>query len=265
MDDELTRTGNFEWIGQPWLSKVKWSDNPKGRWRISQLMPEQAACRFTVMNINGEMQRVPLNPSHVTSCDPYKQEHVSSGRMSDGGIATVMDMDPNELDVPLHLWKSFRFVCTYLNRPGKTSLFYDDVLMQCMYFNSWLYPEMTIPAIVEYAYEKKMGGYLLYDIDYKTGKPKPTPGFNPQGARRQDLFNGVRDYIEDHCERECHADFLEQCREIESMDDMTDFDLFTAGAGALLGVKSKIVSYNRDHRDSDSNKKKWPYKKKRYS
>ena len=43
------------------------------------------------------------------------------------------------------------------------------------------------------------------------------------------------DYIEFHCERECHKEILEECRDIKGIDDMTNFDLFTAGGGCLIG------------------------------
>jgi hypothetical protein len=182
--------------------------------------------------------------------------------MSKGGIATLWDrdyeVDPEGTD-PRH-WKSFRFVCTYLNRPGKTSEFYEDVLLQCMYYGSWLYPEVNVAEIIEFAQDKQMGGYFLYDIDWKTGKFKTVPGFYSQGESKQSLFNCTRDYIEIHGHRELHSDLLTQWKEIEGMEQMTDFDLFTAGAGCLKGAKSKMI----DTTKPKSEKRKFGYKKHKY-
>lgn len=262
IEKDFIRIGNFEWNGLPYKSLVKWVDNPNGKWRLSQLPHASHTNRFVWVNINGTMQRAPFDPKHVTCCDPYKQEKVTSGRMSKGGIATLWDFDPEVDDrhSDPRIWKSFRFVCTYLNRPGKTSDFYDDVLMQTMYFGSWLYPEINIAEIIEYAQEREMAGYFLYDIDWKTGRFKNVPGFYSQGETKQSLFNNTRDYIEVHGYRERHSDFLLQCKLIEGLEQMTDYDLFTACAGALRGSKSKMIEISTPK----SEKRKFGYKKRSY-
>jgi hypothetical protein len=238
--NELTRVGNFKWDKEKYNSLVVWEDNPKGKWTISQVLPPNVSCKFTWINIDGVPQRQPHNPKHVTCCDPYKQEKVNTGRMSDGGIATAYDFDPSvdsKTDNP-ETWKSYRLVCTYRNRPGTTDDFYDDVLLEIVYFNSWLYPEINIPDIIRFMQEKGFAGYFLYDFDWKTGRLRNTPGFSSQGSEKQNLFNTTRNYIQIHGHKERHADFLKECKDIQSMDEMTDYDLFTAGAGALKGCMS---------------------------
>jgi hypothetical protein len=238
--NELTRVGNFRWEKEKYNSLVVWEDNPKGKWTLSQILPPNVSCKFTWVNIDGVPQRQPHNPKHVTCCDPYKQEKVNTGRMSDGGIATAYDFDPSvdsKSDNP-ETWKSYRLVCTYRNRPGTTDDFYDDVLLEIVYFNSWLYPEINIPDIIRFMQEKGFAGYFLYDFDWKTGRLRNTPGFSSQGAEKQNLFNTTRNYIQIHGHKERHADFLKECKDIQSMEEMTDYDLFTAGAGALKGCMS---------------------------
>jgi hypothetical protein len=238
--NELTRVGNFRWEKEKYNSLVVWEDNPKGKWTLSQILPPNVSCKFTWVNIDGVPQRQPHNPKHVTCCDPYKQEKVNTGRMSDGGIATAYDFDPSvdsKSDNP-ETWKSYRLVCTYRNRPGTTDDFYDDVLLEIVYFNSWLYPEINIPDIIRFMQEKGFAGYFLYDFDWKTGRLRNTPGFSSQGSEKQNLFNTTRNYIQIHGHKERHADFLKECKDIQSMEEMTDYDLFTAGAGALKGCMS---------------------------
>jgi hypothetical protein len=184
--------------------------------------------------------------------------------MSDGGIATVYDFDPevDDPNVDPRYWKSYRLVCTYRNRPGTTSDFYDDSLLQCVYFGSWWYPEVNIPACIEWAQERGFAGYFLYDIDWKTGKYKSVPGFSSQGESKQSLFNVTRDYIETRGHVEWHSDFLTECKDIQSMEEMTDYDLFTAGAGALKGCKSKMPLFAKQA--TQEVKKLGIYKKKKY-
>lgn len=262
---DLIRVGNFDWSGAPWKSSVVWKDDPNGKWELSQILGPEHSNRFRWIKINGKPVRAPLNPKHVTSCDPYKQEKVTSGRMSKGGIATVYDYD-NSVDYEVEdnpsLWKSFRVVCTYLNRPGKTSDFYTDVFLQTIYFGSWLYPEINIADIIEFAQDHDVEGYFLYDVDFRTNKPKSVPGFYSQGEAKQSLFNCSRDYIEIHGHKERHASYLRQCKEIESMDEMTDYDLFTAVSGALKGCKSRMIQYEKPKKTTK--KRSFGYKAKRY-
>jgi hypothetical protein len=261
IEKDFMRTGNFVWSGVKYKSAVKWIDDANGKWRLSQVLHESLTNRFVWMNINGTMQRGPHTPKHITCCDPYKQEKVAGSRMSKGGIATFWDFDAliDDSTADPRSWTSNRFVCTYLNRPGKTSDFYEDVLLQVMYFGSWLYPEVNVAEIIEFAQEKEMAGYFLYDIDWKTGKFKSVPGFYSQGEVKQSLFNSVRDYIEVNGYRERHSDFLLQCKQIEGMEQMTDYDLFTACAGALRGAKSKMIEIATPKTE----KKKFGYKKRR--
>jgi len=233
------RKGNFYWTGEKYNSRVEFMDIPNGKWEVSQLLPPNVSSKFNWTTINGEPQRVPFGPKHITCCDPYKQEKTVSGRMSDLGIATAYDYDPS-VDggkEPMD-WQSYRLTCTYLGRPGSTDDQYDDVLLQAVYYNSWIYPEINVAEIIPFMTKIGFAGYFLYDYDWKTGKLRVTPGFNSQGEKKQNLFNTVRNYISVHGHKDKHADFLQQCKDISSMDEMTDFDLFTAGAGALMGCSS---------------------------
>lgn len=262
---DVWRVGNFEWKdGKKYQDRVVWKDDPKGRWRLSQLLHDTLTNRYTFGYINGTLQKIPIAPKHTTTTDPFKQGKVNGSRMSDGGIATVYDFDPevDNADMDPRLWKSYRIVCTYRNRPATTNEYYDDALMQIVYFGSWWYPEMNIPNCVEWAFERGFGGYFLYDIDWKTGKFKNVPGFNSQTISKQDLFNVTRDYIETRGHMDCHSDWLTECKDIQDMAEMTDYDLFTAGAGALLGCKSKMPEQAR--KTTEEIKKPNIYKKKSY-
>lgn len=142
-------------------------------------------------------------------------------------------------------WQSHRFVCTYNFRPETVEEYCEDMLMMCVYYGCWMYPEINVPKVWEYFEARGYGGFLKYDVDIKTGKPKSTPGFNSEGGSKQDLFNGLRDYIQRHGLRERHADLLMECKEIKSIEEMTDYDLLTAAGGALLGAKAYLVNIKR--------------------
>lgn len=258
------RTGDFYWTGEPFNSRVDFRDNPNGKWKVSQLLPPNVSSKFNWAVINGETQRVPFNPKHVTCCDPYKQEQTQSGRMSDLGIATAYDYDPSvDSEKEAKDWQSYRLVCTYKGRPGSTDDQYEDVLLQSIYYNSWIYPEINVAEIIPFMTQRGFAGYFLYDYDWKTGKLRVTPGFNSQGEKKQNLFNTTRNYISVHGHKEKHADFLNECKDISSMEEMTDFDLFTAGSGALMGCSS--VMAKEQNAKSEKVKKPNMFKKRKYS
>jgi len=263
IEHEFIRVGYFEFEGEKYNSKVKWIDNPKGRFKISQKLHDTQSNQYTIGFVNGEMQRFPKNPRHTLSCDPFKQEKVRSGRMSDGGIAVFYDYD-QEVDegVDVHNWKSHRFVLTYRYRHLKTAAFYDDVIMAAQYFNALVYPEINVADIIRHFEEAGFAGYFKYDIDRITGKYKATPGFITQGKEKQNLFNSQRDYIEVHGHRERHSDYLFECKEIQSMEELTDFDLFTATGGCLLGTRNKMARIIKLRQQPMSLSKM--YSKKRY-
>lgn len=236
----LVRQGNFKRENGDPEGRVYWEDDPKGRWFVSQLLRPEFTNRWYW---EGE-HRFPIGGKYTASSDTFKFNKVQHKRMSNGGGAVFWHYD-QEVDgnTKAQNWKSNRFVCTYNFRPATTDEYAEDMLMMCIYYGAMMYPESNIPKIWEYFEARSYGGFLKFDIDIKTGKPKNTPGFNSEGnnSTKQDLFNSLRDYIERHGMRECHADLLVECKEIKTIMEMTDYDLLTAAGGCLLGAKGEFI------------------------
>lgn len=240
---DATQTGNFKWENDQPDTRVIWEPCPEGRWKISLTLPyAESNLRY---KDNGHY--FPSKPKRFTGgADPFKFNKVQHSRMSKGGGAIFwnrdMVKDPDTKDIKE--WVSHRFVCTYLNRPATKDEYAEDMLMMCVYYGALMYPEHNVPLIQEHFEKRKYGGFLKYDEDMVTGKVSVNPGFNTQtGSIKQDLFNVKRDYIEKHGMRERHIEVLEQCKDIKGIEDLTDFDLFTACSGALLGSESEYGSH----------------------
>lgn len=249
------RRGNFEWENNVKDSKVIWVDNEKGRWYLSKYMRDDE----TNLRYMDNEAWFPINPRFTSSADTYEYDKKSSTRkasndvnkskrMSDGGGSVFWDFDPqidNGRDIAF--WESHRLVCTYRFRPPDLDDYCEDMLMMSVYFGAMMYPETNKRYVWKHFDDRGYGGYMKYDIDVKTNNFKDTPGYTSLEKSKQDLFNAVRDYIEKHAHRCMHLDFLNECKEISGVDDMTNYDLFTAGAGAIMGSKSKhakIISIN---------------------
>jgi hypothetical protein len=162
--------------------------------------------------------------------------------MSNGGGCQFMlrdkSIDPDTKDISE--WITHDIVATYTYRPQTTDEYAEDMLTACVYYGSLAYPEVNLALIIEHFTKRKHAGYLKYGIDKATGKYRKTAGFSSLGDSKADLFNGIVDYLQKHCHRVKHKSFLMEAKKIKGLDDMKNFDLFTAVGGALLGVQQVI-------------------------
>lgn len=246
--ENLVQRGNFKREMEQKDGRVYWErDDQKGRFILSkQLNPDQTNRQY-IRSVGGVKVRFPYEPKFTCSADPFKFNVTQGGRMSLGGGASFWDYD-HTIDggQEMKYWKSHRFVCTYLYRPEDKDDFAEDMLMMTVYFGGRMYPEIDYPLIWDYFEKRGYGGYLKYDMD-SNGNVKKTPGFNSKGSK-QSLFNNIRDYIQHHGHREVHKDFLNQCKDISDMDEMTDYDLITTCGGCLTATTGMIDDAPREEK-----------------
>lgn len=254
-----TRRGNFEWAGAPFRSSVVWKPDPiNGKWYVSHLLNQHETnlkIKDYEYDINGDEREIwrPRYPDKFTcGADPFnfKKESemrignaktsMSKSRHSDGGIAVLWhrdyQLDPEDKSVSE--WKSNRFIVTYRHREKTNIEYAEDVLKTCIYYGAMCFPENNIPIIAEKFFEWGYSGYLKYNIDATTGKAKDYPGVQSLERSKQEGFSELRNHISLHGAREIHEDLLTEWRNIQSIEEMTRYDLLAASMCALLGAKS---------------------------
>lgn len=232
---ELTQKGNLIWTSGK-MSRVEFVPNIEGRWFFSKILSPGDSNKWYVKN--GEYY--PGNADKYTTCgDPFKFLQTEYKRMSFAGGATFMHHDPNidPLSKDIGEYLTNRFVSDYLARPSTTDDFIDDMLKECFYWGSMMFPEINHPALWDGFVRSNCNNFLKRDKK-PDGIYKNTPGFNSVDASKQILFNHLRNYIEVHCEREKHIRILEQCKSIKGIEDMKNWDLVTAAGGAIMGANS---------------------------
>jgi len=242
-DNKATIQGDFKWVdGQD--SWVQFFPNPNGKWFVSKLLDDGYAKPNNKFMNMGEY--FPGNAmKFVSSSDAFRLEKTQGARMSDGGGVVRWRRDP-QIDPDnkeLSQWQSARTIAIYRNRPTSIEEYCEDMLMQDVYYGCMQYPENNVNHVADHYRRRGYGGYLLHDTDSKTGTLKQNAGFHSGGALKQTIFNKVGEDIQKHGLRNRHLQLTEECMKIKGLDDMTNFDLFTAYGGTLLADESMHMQY----------------------
>ena len=150
--DRVLTKGGFHWRDGIKDSKVVWTPNNTGRFVLSWI--PKSNLQNNVINKNGKY--FPGN-EHIGSlgCDPYDISATVMGRGSNGSLhgMTKFNMD----DAP-----SNEFFLEYVARPQTAEIFFEDVLMACVFYG--------MPVLVEnnkarLLYHFKNRGYRAFSMN----------------------------------------------------------------------------------------------------
>ena len=163
----------------------------------------------------------------------FKKNHDT---MSEGGGAVFWRRDKrvDPEDKAVDDWESCRFVCTYLHRTALDDYYAEEMLMMCVYYGAYMFPERNVKLILKHFIKRGYGGYLMNRVNPITGKVDPVPGFHSLTESKDDLFKATRNHIRLHGRREVHLKLLDQWRKIKNVKEMTSYDLLTAAGGCLM-------------------------------
>lgn len=214
--------------------RVYWERDNKGPWRLSLNLEHRETNRIH-KDENGFW--TPTNPDRfIGSADAFKYLRTEGNKMSKFGGSFFWNRDYNidPSDKPIDEWSSHRFVADYLDRPSTLKEPLEQMLYACIYFGCKMSPEINVPDVWRYFEENGFGNFLYYFMDKSTGKYRKTPGFNSLTGSKNDIFNAWRNYIEQHGKRDRHARQLQQAMDINGIEEMTKYDLFTSAGGCLI-------------------------------
>jgi len=210
MGQNMTQ-GSFSWENGILDSRVIWSPDKRGRFFVSWL-PERALQNNVTIK-NG--RKYPGN-EHVGSfgCDSYDISGVVVGKGSNGSLhgMTKFNMD----NAP-----SNEFFLEYIARPQTAEIFFEEILMACVFYGMPILCENNKPRLL---YHLKNRGYRGFSINRpdktfnKLSKTEKELGGIPNSS--EDVKQSHASAIESYIEKHVGLDLIENYRDSDEMGIM---------------------------------------------
>jgi len=225
IEGQMITRGSFHWKDGEKDSKVIWTPDQRGRFLISWVPPTNM--QNNVVTRNG--MKYPGN-EHLGSfgCDPYDISAVVGGRGSNGALhgMTKYHMD----DAPAN-----QFFLEYIARPQTAEIFFEDVLMACVFYGMPMLAENNKARIL---YHFKNRGYRAFSLNRpdrvlnKLSKTERELGGIPNSSEevKQAHASAIESYIEkfigfDMTSTYRPADEIGTMPFIRTLEDWAKFDI----------------------------------------
>ena len=186
-------TGNFQWINGIKDTKVVFNPDPKGRFKISWVLNSNLQNNVVVKNGT----KYPGN-THMGAfgCDSYDISGTVDGKGSKGALhgLTKFSME----DAPAN-----SFFLEYIARPQTADIFFEDVLMACVFYGMPLLAENNKPRLLYYLRRRGYRGFSMNRPDKvwnKLSVAEKEIGGIPNSSEdiKQAHAAAIETYINDH-------------------------------------------------------------------
>ena len=150
-NSNVINTGTFSWVNGIKDSRVMFSPNPQGRFKISWV--PSAELQNAQIIKNGI--RYPGN-EHMGAfgCDSYDISGTTDGKGSKGSLHGLTKFSMENAP-PNH------FFLEYIARPQTAEMFFEDVLMACVFYGMPLLAENNKPRLLYYFKRRGYRGYSM--------------------------------------------------------------------------------------------------------
>ena len=209
-DHYITR-GSFYWKDGIKDTKVVWTPDQRGRFAISWAPPQRIQNNVHIRN----GIKFPGN-EHIGSfgCDSYDISAVVGGRGSNGSLhgMTKFHMD----EAPTN-----EFFLEYIARPQTAEIFFEEVLMACVFYGMPILIENNKPRLLYHFKNRGYRGFCMNRPDkqyIKLTKTEKELGGIPNSS--EDVKQAHASAIESYIEKFIGLDMLGAYRDSEEMGSM---------------------------------------------
>lgn len=258
-EENQTVKGNFEWENGIRFSRVVFQLDENGRWEVSKLTGFE---NNLVYEMYGE--KVPGNIDLFrTGVDPFDHKDTSDGRKSKGGAVTFERYDENKdgakfivesgTKIPIDGGLEFQSnqpVCIYLHRHDDPDMFYEDMLMQSIYYGAPLLCESQKPGLMRYFDRKENGshGRFIMNRPAETmtrsdkGNNKVQEGIAASDVTINQYFGAISTYVYNYHNAIKFKSLINQLLSM-NRNNVTKHDLGVAFGWCLLAVNANLPSF----------------------
>ena len=211
-------TGSFMWENGIKDSKVIFSPNKDGRFKISWVPPVNLQNKI----INKNNGKYPGN-DHIGAfgCDSYDISGTVDGKGSNGSLHGLTKFSMEDAP-PNH------FFLEYISRPQTAEIFFEDVLMACVFYGMPILAENNKPRLLYYFKRRGYRGFSINRPDKIWNKLSVTEkeiGGIPNSSEdiKQAHAAAIESYIEEHvgATESGHGDMYHQ----KTLEDWAVFNI----------------------------------------
>ena len=176
MEHHIT-TGSFQWANGVKDTRVIWTPNPRGRFKVSWMPNKNMQNKI----IEKRGVKYPCN-EHIGAfgCDSYDISGTVGGGGSNGALHGLTKFNMDEAP-------SNEFFLEYVARPQTAELFFEDMLMACVFYSMPILIENNKPRLL---YHFKNRGYRGFSLN------RPDKHYNKLSRSEKEL-GGIPSSSED--------------------------------------------------------------------
>jgi hypothetical protein len=162
--------GNFYWKDAIKDTEVIWRPEENGRFLLSWIPPKEMRNKFEVKPLFGIRTKCPVNDYGAFGVDAYDQDAVIDAKL----VATENGVEYNKGSKgAMHGVTGFNlgnvpsnyFFLEYLARPKTAEIFFEDVLMACIFYSLPVLVENNKKMLLEHFYQRGYRGFSITRFD----------------------------------------------------------------------------------------------------
>jgi len=163
--------GNFYWKDGIKDSIVIWKPESNGRFLITWIPDEDIRNKWVRKNIFGHLTKCPINENiGAFGCDPYDQTAVIDAKLISGENGTEYDKGSKGA---MHGLTGFNlgnipsnyFFLEYIARPKTADMFFEDVLMACIFYSMPVLVENNKKLMLKHFRSRGYRGFVMSRFD----------------------------------------------------------------------------------------------------